>query len=276
MIRASAALVAVFLAWVVGAGASLAAEETGTLAAVAQAGVSRADTADRGSTSAIVTLEVETRHANIGRGWNVALAFDAGRQPLFAMIKTSPGAGVTPAFLNGLTARAGFRIGRAAATTDTAIVGRFGMARIDAMNALASNEVGAWSASFDGQVDFRWYGRGRRLADPETTTLAPLVDVHGGLKHDQRFHRAGDLAGFRDPTGRMMFGASVYPIRVAWFSVGGGVDFERAMPGTDRLPSGLRTALAGRLDITRALRRDRTRPTSSARASRSCRRCRRS
>ena len=277
MLRTSAALAAVSLVLVAGSTASLDAEETEKFAAVVQAGASRADTPDRGVTSAVVKLDIETRHADIGRGWNFALAFDAGRQPLFAMVKTASAASVMPAYLNGLTTRAGFRIGRATTTTETAIVGRFGTARIDSVDARpASNDVGAWSALFDGQVDFRWYGHDVRLAYLEATTLAPIVDVYAGLKHDQRFHRAGDLGGFRDPTGRVVLGASVYPIRVAWLSVGGGVDFEGALPGTDRLPSGFRIVLAGRVDLRRALRHERTRPISSARVSRSCRRFRRS
>ena len=253
MLRTSAALAAVCL--VLAATASLDAQETGQFAAVVQAGVSRADTRDRDVTSAAVTLDIETRHADIGRGWTFALAADAARQPLFAMVKTASATAAMPAYLNEFAARAGFRIGRATTTTDTAIVGRFGMARIDSVDAPASNGIGAWAAFFDGQVDFRWYGRDARLAHLEASTLAPLLDVHWGLRHDQRFHRAGDLSGFRDPTGRVVFGASVYPVRVAWLSVGGGVDFEGPLPGADRLPSGFSTALAGRVDLGRALRR---------------------
>jgi hypothetical protein len=252
MRRTSAALTAVSV--LVVASATLDAEDTAKFGAVVQAGVTRADTPARNITSAIVKLDIETRHADIGRGWDFALAVDAGRQPLFAMVKTAPAAALMRAYLNGLTTGAGFRIGRATTTTETAIVGRLGTARIDSADAMpASNDIGAWSAFFDGHVDFRWYGRDVRVVHLEATTLAPIVEVYAGLKHDQRFHRAGDLAGFRDPTGRVALGASAYPIRVVWLNVGGGVDFEGALPGTDRLPSGFRAVLAGRLDLRRAL-----------------------
>jgi hypothetical protein len=247
----------VCLALVAASTVSLKADDSAKFAAVAQAGVSRDDTSGAGVTSATVKLDIETTHARIGRGWEFALAFDAGRQPLFTMIRTGSTTAVMGAYLNGFTASSALRIGRATTTTETAIVGRIGTARIDAGDTTpASNDIGSWAAFFDAQMDFRWYGRDRGLAHLPATTLAPIVDIHGGVKHDQRFHRAGDLAGFRDPTGRVVFGASVYPLRVAWLSIGGGVDFERAMPGTDRLPSGFRAALSGRLDLGRALRRE--------------------
>jgi hypothetical protein len=267
MRRTSAALPGLCLALAAGSTASLGAEETARFAAVVTAGVSRADTPGQGVTSAVVKLDLETTPAALGRGWAFGLAFDAGRQPLFAMVKTVSAGGVMPAYLDGLATRVAFRISRATTTTETAIVGGFGMARIDGADERpATNDIGPWAAVFDGEVDLRWYGRDVRRA--------PIVEVHGGLKHDQRFHRAGDLAGFRDPTGRVAFGAAGYPIRVAWLSVGAGVDYERALPGTDRLPSGFRTLLGGRIDLTRALRREP--PTSSARASGACLRFRRS
>jgi hypothetical protein len=250
MRRPLAALAAASLV-LAGSATTLDAEDTAKFAALVQAGVSRTDTPAQYVTSVIVRLDIETRHASVGRGWDFALAFDAARQPLFVMVKTTSAA-VMLASLDGLATHGGFRIGRATTTTETAIVGRIGAARVDSVDARpASNDIRAWAAVFDGQVDFRWYGRDARLAHGDATTLAPMVDVHAGLRHDQRFHRAGDLAGFRDPTGRMVLGADVYPIRVARLAFGGGIALEGALPGIDRLPSGFNIVLAGRLDFRR-------------------------
>jgi hypothetical protein len=81
-------------------------------------------------------------------------------------------------------------------------------------------------------------------------------------RRSSHFHRAGDLAGFNDPTGRICFGFDVNPIRVTdgrtegsgntLFTFGGGFQFEG---GPNRLPSGFRFVLSGNLDLVRTLRR---------------------
>jgi hypothetical protein len=77
--------------------------------------------------------------------------------------------------------------------------------------------------------------------------IDPLVDVYAGLRHDQRLHRAGDLSALRDPTGRIVLGASAYPFRRGRFSAGASLEFERAWLGVSRLPSALSVELSARV-----------------------------
>ena len=232
MHRVSAVLAATVLLVFAG---SAAAQE---FAAVVTAGAAVSGTSARGSTSAIVRLDVETPHVDIGRGWDISVDAGVGRQPLFVMIKTTPTSPVAPGHADGLMIAGGFRIAHALTRTRTrtaiAIVGRVGSARIgSAEAALASNDINAWATVFDGGVAFSW--------------LDPLLDIHAGLRHDQRLHRAGDLSDFRDPTGRIVLGAGAYPIRIGWFAAGASLEYERAMPGANRLPSGVTVAATGRL-----------------------------
>ena len=85
--------------------------------------------------------------------------------------------------------------------------------------------------------------------------------VHGyvGIKHDQRLHRAGDLSGFDDPTGRLEGGLFVTPWRLTnahgerVMAAGAGVDGEAAVRGGERLPSGFRVFLRADVDLRHAL-----------------------
>jgi hypothetical protein len=98
-----------------------------------------------------------------------------------------------------------------------------------------------------------------------TQPLDPLAHAYAGIRHDQRFHRAGDLAGFDDPTARVFLGFDLNPIRIAdrrtegsgnaLFTFGGGFEFEGALRGPSRLPSGFRFVLRGDLDLLKALQR---------------------
>jgi hypothetical protein len=134
---------------------------------------------------------------------------------------------------------------------------------------VAANDMAEWALFFDGSIDFRWYVRNVWLVHLATEPLDPLVHIYAGVKHDQRFHRAGDLAGFDDPTGRIFFGFGVNPIRVtdrrtegsgnALFTLGGGFEFEGAVRQTNRLPSGFRVVLCGSVDLLKALRMKDTR-----------------
>ena len=233
MRRVSAVLATVLL---VVAGSAAAQE----FAAVVTAGAAVSGTSAQGSTSAIVRLDVDTPHVDIGRGWDISVDGSVGWQPLFVMIKTAPTSPVAPGYADGLLTAGGFRIAHALTKTRTrtrttiAIVGRVGSAWIGSGGAaLASNDVSAWAARFDGGVAFSWRD--------------PLLDIHAGLRHDQRLHRAGDLSDFRDPTGRIVVGAGAYPIGVGWFAAGASFEYERAMPGTNRLPSGVTVAATGRI-----------------------------
>jgi hypothetical protein len=231
---------------------------------------------EQGSTSAVVDVTMETEHIDLGGNFDFGLTFDAGREPLLVMVKTATIAAVVPAYINGLTTSTGFRLASGSTSTETAIVGRVGAARLGSDTTsvgiggqavpavVAANDMAEWALFFDGSIDFRWYARDLWLVHLATDPLDPLVHIYAGVKHDQRFHRAGDLAGFDDPTGRIFFGFGVNPIRVtdrrtegsgnALFTLGGGFEFEGAVRQTNRLPSGFRVVLSGRVDLLKALR----------------------
>src|SRR3954471_21932743 len=46
------------------------------------------------------------------------------------------------------------------------------------------------------------------------------IEVHAGLRHDERFRREGALGDFRDPTGRIVLGVSALPWRTGRFEAG--------------------------------------------------------
>jgi hypothetical protein len=253
--------------------------------AVLQAGLSQSepggyvgrppDAPSQDSTSAVVSLGMETEHVDIGAGFDFALAFDVGREPLLVMVKTAASAAIVPAYINGLSTSAGFRLAKRSTSTETAIVGRVGAARLGSDSAVvvsggqtepavvAANDTAPWALFFDGSVEFRWYARDVWLVHLATEPLDPLVHFYAGLKHDQRFHRAGDLATFDDPTGRIVFGFGVNPIRVTdrgaegsgstLFTLGAGFEFEGAVRETNRLPSGFRLVLSASVSLLKAL-----------------------
>jgi hypothetical protein len=235
-----------------------------------------------GSTSGIARLDVETEHVGLGRGWEIALGFDVGRQPILVMVKQAAGASVTAAYVAGLTTSTGFRFAHASTSTETALVGRVGATRLgsgrprlgsgvgSAPALVAVNDVTDWALFFDGLVDFRWYARDVWLVHLAAQPLDPLFHIYGGVKHDQRFHRSGDLADFEDPSGRVLFGFGVNPVRLAdartdgsgdtWLTVGGGFEFEGALRETHRLPSGVRLTLSASVDVLKAWPRRHDRP----------------
>jgi hypothetical protein len=231
------------------------------------------DVAPLGVTTAFAHLDVETQHVGIGAGWDASTVFQVGWQPLLVMTRSATST-VAPAYRDGFTTSESFRFARASTTTETAIVGRAGATRIDLSPirnpggdpnqsfATADNGIAEWALVFDAGLDFRWYDRDVWIEHLVAQSADPLVDVYLGLRHDQRFHRAGDLSEFDDPTGRLVFSFFVSPFRVTdrrsgtightWLTFGGGFEFEGARRGPSRLPSGFRVVLAGRLDLLRA------------------------
>jgi hypothetical protein len=75
------------------------------------------------------------------------------------------------------------------------------------------------------------------------------VDVHAGLRHDDRLRREGPLADFRDPTGRIFLGAAVFPFSKGRFAAGATFAYEHALPGAGRLPSSVGASVAGRFRL---------------------------
>jgi hypothetical protein len=214
------------------------------------------DTPSDGTRSAMARVAVDTTHVAIGSGWDASLGFQFGRQPLLRMTKPAA-AVVRPSYSDGLMTAQTIRVGRASRAVETSIAGRAGATRIDVAGA-AANDVAEWAMFFDASADLRWF------AHLAMQTLDPLVHAYVGVRHDQRFHRAGDLSAFDDPTGRLFFGFAVNPVRVAdptaggsgntMLTIGGGFEYEGALRGPNRLPSGFKLFGGANLDLMRALR----------------------
>src|SRR4051812_133806 len=75
------------------------------------------------------------------------------------------------------------------------------------------------------------------------------LDVHAGIRHDDLLRREGALAEFRDPTGRMFFGAAALPLKKGRLAAGAVIDYERALPGASRLPSSVSVAAIARIHV---------------------------
>jgi len=154
---------------------------------------------------------VATPRAAIGRGWTLAATADASFQPLF----------VHPDFRSGIAARGGFRLAHALPSGAAfALTGRAGATYVD-----------NWRPIVEAAAEVSWRDE---------------VEARVGVRHDERLRREGALKDFRDPTGRIFLGARVLPFRKGPFAAGAAIDYERALPGTGRLPSGVSVTAVGR------------------------------
>ena len=162
-----------------------------------------------------ITLDadVSTPRAEAGRGWTMAAEADASFRPLF----------VYPDFQSGLELLGGFRLAHALGhDTTVAATGRAGATFVD-----------NWQPMFEAAAELRW---------------SDALEVRAGARHDDQLRREGALADFRDPTGRLFVdGTALLPLRMGRLGVGVTVHYERAMPGTGRLPSGAYAAFIARL-----------------------------
>ena len=97
--------------------------------------------------------------------------------------------------------------------SQTAVVGRFAETRLDRAQRLirAANTIDDWAFLVDAVVDVRWYGPRDTPAFERDRSQSSIVRAFAGVQHNQRFHRAGDLQGFDDPTGRVVGGIYVTP-----------------------------------------------------------------
>ena len=165
-----------------------------------------------------ITLRLDgaTPAVDIGRGWMLRAAGEAAWQPLF----------VFPDYRSGFLVSGGFDIARPLGRdTELALVGRAGATYVD-----------DWRRLFEGGVRLTWRPRD--------------VELRAGLRHDDRLSREGALADFRDPTGRIVLGASALPLRNGRFAAGAAIDYERALPGANRLPSGVSITAVGRVRLS--------------------------
>jgi hypothetical protein len=162
-----------------------------------------------------ITLDadVSTPRANLGRGWTIAAEADASFRPIF----------VYPDFQSGLALLGGFRLAHALRhDTTIAVTGRAGPTFVD-----------DWQPLFEAAAELTW---------------RDALEVRAGARHDDQLRREGALADFRDPTGRLFVDATaLLPVRIGRLSLGATVHYERAMPGTGRLPSGAYAAFIARI-----------------------------
>lgn len=155
--------------------------------------------------------EADTPRVTAGHGWTLAATAGLSFQPLF----------VSPDFQSGVAVRGGFRFAHGVGGDITfAMTGRAGATYVD-----------NWRPLFEAAADVSWRDE---------------IDVRAGLRHDDRLRREGALADFRDPTGRLFVGATALPFQTGRLAAGAAVDYERALPGADRLPSGVRVTAVGR------------------------------
>jgi hypothetical protein len=202
---------------------------------------------------------VETRHVPLAARWDLSFDVSLDRELLFSMTR-APRSLPVPVYLAGTTTAFGFRFARAVQSAEVALTGRAGAARTDAVNDLAANESGRIAAFYDAAIDLRWFAHDMSIVHGTGELLTPIVRAYAGVQHDQRFHRAGDLSGFDDPTGRVLIGAEANPIRIAnardraLLAIGAGIDWEGALRGANRLPSGFRVALRATVDVGASLK----------------------
>ena len=161
----------------------------------------------------MVLLDFASANADLGWGWDANMIFELGRQPVFVMVKPQLASAAMPAYREAWVTSQSFSFNRTSRSVETAIVGRVGATRLDTTGA-AANDVAEWALFFDARAELRWYDRDVWLTRLSAQTLDPLVQSYVGIRHDQRFHRAGDVAAFDDPSGRLFFGFAVTPIRV--------------------------------------------------------------
>ena len=258
MMRIPAALAATFLVSCVTAQAGQAAGDTASMdtsyRAVLHLGLAHASPGPD-AVSPVALLDVETIPAPIGAGWKAAVGFQFGLEPLLVMTRPTGTAGATASHANGYTMSETMRFARMFAWTEAAIAGRIGASGAND-DAIARNDTSMWAFVADVRVDLRWDDFGAHVAHAAPASRDPIANAWLGILHDQRFHRAGDLSGFDDPTGRLFGGVTLTPIRLTahGLSFGGGVEFERALDSQVRLPSGVRAWLGAGVDLRRPAR----------------------
>jgi hypothetical protein len=161
-----------------------------------------------------ITLDADvgTPAARVGRGWTIGLEGRASFRPLF----------VYPDYQSGILADGGFRLAHVLRRDTTfALTGRAGATYVD-----------DWRPIFEAAADVSW---------------RDVVELRAGLRHDDRLRREGPLSDFRDPTGRFFLGARTLPFRKGLLSAGAAIEYERALPGTGRLPSGVSVTAVARV-----------------------------
>jgi hypothetical protein len=202
-------------------------------------------------------ITAQTARVQMSHHWDFSADGAFRREPTLAMVHA--GTTIVPAYLDAIATSASLRFAHASGSVETALVARIAGTRLDGDPRLtvADNTIGAWTFVADAFGEIRWWGRsGQTVSDGHRPI--PLVSAYVGVKHDQRFHRAGDLSNFDDPTGRVEGGFVIAPWRhtngrgQSVMSVGAGADIEAALDGENRLPGGFRVFARVAIDLRRA------------------------
>lgn len=210
-----------------------------------------------GGPSWLAGVSVMSRPKSLGRSWHFSMGAGLEREPVVGMARVPHG--VAPAYFDVVRGSGTLWFVHTSGPFDVAIAGRYAETWMgDNQRATrAANDNGAWTFMFEATAHLRMYAPRDTNAPVGVRRLMPVVDLFGGVKHDRRLHRFGDLDPFDDPTGRVIGGAFVS----AWRSrgddgrpritVGAGVDFETALRTGVRLPSAGRAFIRTQVDLRR-------------------------
>jgi hypothetical protein len=202
-------------------------------------------------------VTAETARVAMPHHWDFSAAAAFRREPTLTMVRVAPA--ILPAYLDAIATSATLRFAHTSGSVETALVARIAGTRLDHDQRLtvADNTIGDWTFFADAIGELRWYGPGGRALRGGHPPL-PLVSAYVGVKHDQRFHRAGDLSNFDDPTGRIEGGFFIAVWRRAnrhgadAISIGAGANVEAALDGDNRLPGGFRVFARTAIDLANA------------------------
>jgi hypothetical protein len=208
-------------------------------------------------TGLVIGVTVVSPPIVLGRHWDLSVTVRVSREPVVAMARE--GDEIVPAYIDAWRLSASIGFAHTAHAIDLDIVGRFAETRMDDAPQLtiAENDNGPWTFLFDASTHVRGYLPRDRGLPQAQRRLAPIVEVFGGVRHDRRFHRAGDLQPYDDPTGRLFGGVVVGAWR--WRRADGaprlvvqaGGDFETALRAGMRLPSTGRIFVLAVVDLRR-------------------------
>jgi hypothetical protein len=202
-------------------------------------------------------VTAETARVAMPHHWDFSADAAFRREPTLTMVRVATA--MLPAYLDAIATSAALRFAHTSGSVETALVARIAGTHLDHDQrlAVADNTIGAWTFFVDAIGELRWYGPSGRTLHGGHPPM-PLVSAYVGVKHDQRFHRAGDLSNFDDPTGRIEGGFFIAAWRganrhgVGAMSFGAGANAETALDGENRLPGGFRVFARAAIDLPNA------------------------
>ena len=128
-----------------------------------------------------------------------------------------------------------------------------------------SNNVGQSALFWETGIEWKYLNTDVANAYlNKTDVLSPPFSISMGYKHDDRFKKAGDLAGFSDPEARLFFRFTVGLNKIAnWsgdqvtpgkgYTFKFGVDYEKPI-GDSRMPKSTRYFVSANIDILKVFK----------------------